>query len=47
VLDQIGAKQPRIMVFNKMDTIDEKIQAQLQEKYKDETMLRTSTYDGT
>lgn len=44
VLNHIGAKQPRIMVFNKIDMIDEKIKWQLQETYKDEVMLRTSTY---
>lgn len=44
VLDQIGAKQPRIMVFNKIDTIDDKVKAALQEKYANETILRTSTY---
>jgi len=46
VLNHIWAKQPRIMVFNKIDTIDEKTKIKLQETYKDETMLRTSTYSG-
>lgn len=44
VLDQIGAKQPRIMVFNKIDMIDDKTKTALQEKYADQTMLRSSTY---
>lgn len=44
VLNQIGANQPRIMVFNKIDTIDDKIKTALEEKYTDETKLRTSTY---
>lgn len=47
VLDQIGAKQPRIMVFNKIDTIDEKIKEKLEETYKEQPMLRTSTYTGS
>jgi GTPase len=46
VLDQIGAKQPRIMVFNKIDTIDDKTKTTLQETYHDQPMLRTSTYTG-
>lgn len=44
VLNQIGANQPRIMVFNKIDTIDDKIKTALVERYADETKLRTSTY---
>ncbi len=44
VLNQIGAKQPRIMVFNKIDMIDDKIKTALEEKYADEIRLRTSTY---
>lgn len=44
VLNQIGAKQPRIMVFNKIDMIDDKMKTALEEKYADEIRLRTSTY---
>jgi len=46
VLDQIGAKQPRILVFNKIDTIDKQTKKQIQEKYADEDQLRISAETG-
>jgi GTP-binding protein HflX len=42
VLDEIWAKQPRILVFNKIDTIDQKTKDAIQKKYKDEEQIRLS-----
>lgn len=44
VLDEIGANQPRVLVFNKIDTIDANTKKKLQEKYKEEDQLWISTY---
>jgi len=45
ILEKIGAKQPKILVFNKIDAISpERLQA-LQEIYKDEITARISAKD--
>jgi len=42
ILDKIGAKQPRRMVFNKIDAIDEEKLSELKEKFKEFEPLRIS-----
>ena len=39
VLDDIWATQPRILIFNKIDTIDDKTRQSLTEKYKEQEQL--------
>jgi GTP-binding protein HflX len=46
ILDEIGANQPRILVFNKIDTIDEKTKQKLQEHYAGQDQLRISAQQG-
>ncbi|NOZ44061.1 MAG: hypothetical protein GXP45_02795 [bacterium] len=45
ILDQIGAKQARFMVFNKIDLISEAQLAQLQKEFPDPQNQRISVYD--
>lgn len=45
ILDDIGANQPRIMVFNKIDLIDEKKLQELKNTYKDEISIFISVCD--
>jgi GTP-binding protein HflX len=42
VLDDIGAKQPRILIFNKIDTIDDKTKQSIQKRYENLDQLRLS-----
>jgi len=42
ILANIGAKQPKILVFNKIDAISPERLQQLQETYKNETTARIS-----
>ncbi|HCY21405.1 TPA: hypothetical protein DIC40_06220 [Patescibacteria group bacterium] len=45
ILAHIGAKQSRILVFNKIDAISPERLLQLQETYKDEITARISAKD--
>ncbi|HCB52190.1 TPA: hypothetical protein DEP21_06590 [Patescibacteria group bacterium] len=42
ILDSIGAKQPRVLVFNKLDLCNQVILAQLKHRYDDQECLRIS-----
>ena len=46
ILDEIGATQPRVLVFNKIDTIDEETCEKLKKKYADQDILRVSATSG-
>ena len=46
VLDEIGATQPRYMVFNKIDAIDEKKLSELKEKFPEKDNQRISANEG-
>lgn len=45
ILDDIGANQPRIMVFNKIDLIDDNKLKELKNTYKDELCVFISVHD--
>ena len=42
ILDNIGAKQPRILVFNKLDLCDQAVLASLKYRYANQDCLRIS-----
>ncbi|MFZ2150905.1 MAG: GTPase HflX [Candidatus Absconditicoccaceae bacterium] len=46
ILDEIGAKQKRLMVFNKIDLINTEQLKQLKLKFKDKDCIWISVYDG-
>ncbi|MDD2536957.1 MAG: GTPase HflX [Candidatus Absconditabacteria bacterium] len=46
ILEEIGAHQPKILVFNKIDLIDEERLVQLQEMFADNEKVFTSVKDG-
>jgi len=42
ILDEIGAKQPRVLIFNKIDLVDEEKYELLKEKFSDNNIIRIS-----
>lgn len=42
ILDEIGAKQPRILIFNKVDLIDKEKYDDLKEKFSNNDIIRIS-----
>ncbi len=46
VLDHIGATQPRILVFNKIDTIDKQTRQKISKRYSNDEQLRISAETG-
>jgi 50S ribosomal subunit-associated GTPase HflX len=46
ILDEIWAKQKRLMVFNKIDLINEDKLEELKKKFHDHDCIWISVYDG-